>query len=49
MKTENVAGLAKREGLNKSTACFLVFLHVGAVAALFMFSWKALADRKSVV
>ena len=43
MKTENVAELAKRQGLNRFTAYFLVFLHVGAVAALFMFSWKALA------
>ena len=43
MKTENAAELAKRQGLNTFTACFLVFLHVGAIAALFMFSWKALA------
>ena len=43
MKSETVADLAKRQGLNTFTACFLVFLHVGAVAALFMFSWKALA------
>ena len=43
MKTENAAELAKRQGLNRFTAYFLVFLHVGAVAALFMFSWKALA------
>src|SRR5674476_615461 len=42
VKTENVAELARREGLNRATAYFLVFLHVGAVAALFMFSWKAL-------
>lgn len=43
MKTESVADLAKRQGLNRFTAYFLIFLHVGAVAALFMFSWKALA------
>jgi fatty-acid desaturase len=43
VKTENAAELAKRQGLNRFTAYFLVFLHVGAVAALFMFSWKALA------
>ena len=43
MKTENIAELAKRQGLNRFTAYFLAFLHVGAVAALFMFSWKALA------
>src|ERR1019366_4753932 len=43
VKTENVAELARREGLKRATAYFLVFLHVGAVAALFMFSWKALA------
>ncbi|MEO8595559.1 MAG: fatty acid desaturase [Candidatus Solibacter sp.] len=43
MKTESVADIAYRQGLNRFTAWFLVFLHVGAVAALFMFSWKALA------
>jgi stearoyl-CoA desaturase (delta-9 desaturase) len=43
VKTESVADIARREGLNKFTAYFLVFLHVGAVAAFFMFSWKALA------
>ena len=43
VKTESVADVANRQGLNRFTAYFLVFLHVGAVAALFMFSWKALA------
>ncbi|MCX6632868.1 MAG: fatty acid desaturase [Candidatus Solibacter sp.] len=43
MKTENAAELARRQGLNMFTAFVLVCFHVGAVAALFMFSWKALA------
>ena len=43
MKTESAAVLARRQGLNRFTAYVLVLLHVGAVAALFMFSWKAVA------
>src|ERR1039458_7488114 len=43
VKSENVVAVAKRQGLNYLTAFILVLLHVGAVAALFMFSWKALA------
>jgi len=33
----------QRQGLNWFTTLVLVFLHVGAVAALFMFSWRAFA------
>ena len=33
----------KRQSLNFFTAFILVVLHVGAIAALFMFSWKNLA------
>jgi len=33
----------RRQGLNFFTALILAVLHVGAVAALFMFSWKNLA------
>jgi stearoyl-CoA desaturase (delta-9 desaturase) len=33
---------AKRQGLNAFTTVVLVLLHIGAVAALFMFSWKVL-------
>jgi len=43
VKTENAAEIARRQGLNLFTAFVLAFLHIGAVAALFMFSWKALA------
>jgi stearoyl-CoA desaturase (delta-9 desaturase) len=43
VKTENVAEIARRQGLNWFTAVVLALLHIGAVAALFMFSWKALA------
>ncbi len=34
--------IIERKGLNWPTAIALVILHVGAVAALFMFSWRAL-------
>ncbi len=43
MRSENVAEIAMRQGLNKFTFCVLVLMHIGAVAALFHFSWKALA------
>ena len=33
----------EKEGLNWITTLFMVAFHVGAVAAFFMFSWKALA------
>jgi len=33
----------QRQGLNWFTTLILVFLHAGAVAALFMFSWRAFA------
>jgi fatty-acid desaturase len=35
--------LFERKGLNWPTAIALVVLHAGAIAALFMFSWRALA------
>jgi stearoyl-CoA desaturase (delta-9 desaturase) len=34
---------AKDESLNMTTTLVLVILHIGAIAALFMFSWKVLA------
>jgi fatty-acid desaturase len=34
---------AKEEPLNLTTTLVLVVLHIGAIAALFMFSWKVLA------
>ena len=43
MSKESVVVAAHRKGLNWATALVLAILHVGAVAALFMFSWKALA------
>lgn len=38
-----VAACPEQEGLNWITTLTLVALHIGAVAALFFFSWKALA------
>jgi len=35
--------LLDRQGLNWTTTTVLALLHVGAIAALFMFSWKAFA------
>jgi stearoyl-CoA desaturase (delta-9 desaturase) len=43
VRTENAVEIAHRQGLNWFTALVLVVLHAGAVAALFMFSWKAFA------
>jgi stearoyl-CoA desaturase (delta-9 desaturase) len=43
VKSDNVFAVARRQGLNYFTTFILVVLHIGAVAALFMFSWKALA------
>ncbi|TAN24586.1 MAG: acyl-CoA desaturase [Acidobacteria bacterium] len=37
----DLAGVARRQGVNWPTALALVVLHVGAVAALFFFTWKA--------
>jgi stearoyl-CoA desaturase (delta-9 desaturase) len=42
VKSETVVQAAKRQGLNKLTAIILVLLHLGAIAALFRFSWKSL-------
>jgi stearoyl-CoA desaturase (delta-9 desaturase) len=35
--------LLDRTGLNWITTVILVMLHIGAIAALFMFNWKAFA------
>jgi stearoyl-CoA desaturase (delta-9 desaturase) len=46
MHKDNVLPLgnpAKQERLNWTTTIVMIILHVGAIAALFMFSWKALA------
>ena len=32
----------KEKGVNWITTIFMVVFHIGAIAALFMFSWKAL-------
>jgi sn-1 stearoyl-lipid 9-desaturase len=45
MKLESVSLLRKQateEGINWVTAVFMVLFHLGAVAALFFFTWKAL-------
>jgi fatty-acid desaturase len=39
----NLNYYAKRQGMNTFTTVVLVFLHIGAVAALFQFSWTNLA------
>jgi stearoyl-CoA desaturase (delta-9 desaturase) len=41
--TTRLANPAKRERLNWTTTIVMAFFHVGAIAALFMFSWKAFA------
>ncbi|HYY59714.1 MAG TPA: hypothetical protein VE842_20460, partial [Pyrinomonadaceae bacterium] len=41
MRNQIVANQSKT-GINWGTAFFITLFHVGAVAALFMFSWKAL-------
>jgi stearoyl-CoA desaturase (delta-9 desaturase) len=46
MQTEKITqfgAASKNERLNWTTTIVMIFFHVGAVAALFMFSWKALA------
>ena len=43
MHTQTAAFYAKRQGLNWFTSLVLVVLHLGAVAALFCFSWQRLA------
>jgi stearoyl-CoA desaturase (delta-9 desaturase) len=42
-QTNPLFAIPEREGLNWPTTVALAILHVGAIAALFMFSWKALA------
>ncbi len=41
--TTNVLALPRREKPNFITTIVLIVLHIGAVAALFMFSWRAVA------
>ena len=41
--TTNVITVPSRDRLNWFTAIILAFFHVGAIAALFMFSWRSLA------
>src|SRR5579883_2039011 len=43
MHKETPAFYAKRQGLNWFTTLVLIILHIGAVGALFCFSWKRLA------
>jgi stearoyl-CoA desaturase (delta-9 desaturase) len=46
MQTEKITqfgAASKNERLNWTTTLVMVLFHVGAIAALFMFSWKALA------
>ncbi|HEY2015631.1 MAG TPA: fatty acid desaturase [Bryobacteraceae bacterium] len=43
MDTADVYLTSKTKGLNWFTTIVLVFLHIGAIAALFMFSWRAFA------
>jgi stearoyl-CoA desaturase (delta-9 desaturase) len=38
-----ITEIRKKESINRVTAIFMVIFHVGTIAALFMFSWKALA------
>jgi fatty-acid desaturase len=40
--------LPAKEGLNRTTTSVMVLLHVGALAALFFFSWKALAVAAAI-
>jgi stearoyl-CoA desaturase (delta-9 desaturase) len=42
-KKESIVVAARRQGLNRFTVLILVLLHMAAISALFMFSWKALA------
>ncbi len=41
--------IIKDAGINWMTAVFMVIFHLGAFAALFMFSWKALAVSLSLI
>ncbi len=43
MQNQRAAYYAKRQGLNWFTSLVLVVIHVGAVAALFCFTWQRLA------
>lgn len=38
----NISNVNKQGALNRTTAGFMILFHIGAVAALFMFSWQAL-------
>jgi fatty-acid desaturase len=43
MQKQDVEYYANRQGLNVFTTIVLIFLHIGAIAALFFFSWGRLA------
>ncbi|HUB31443.1 MAG TPA: fatty acid desaturase [Bryobacteraceae bacterium] len=43
MQNQRAAYYAKRQGLNWFTSLVLVILHLGAIAALFCFTWQRLA------
>jgi stearoyl-CoA desaturase (Delta-9 desaturase) len=43
LNRENVAQIAYRQGLNTVTTIALIALHLGAIGALFCFTWKAVA------
>src|SRR5216684_9109536 len=42
MHNEVMTTKDNNKGINWHTAAFMAFFHIGAVAALFMFNWKAL-------
>ena len=42
MHNEVMTAKDNNKGINWHTAAFMAFFHIGAVAALFMFNWKAL-------
>ncbi len=39
-----ITTLPERDGLNWPTTIIMILLHIGALAALFMFSWRVLAE-----
>ncbi|MBC7931473.1 MAG: acyl-CoA desaturase, partial [Rubrivivax sp.] len=43
MKRESEINNNKAGSFNWTTASFMIIFHLGAIAALFMFSWEALA------
>jgi len=47
-KLTRLDAAASKERLNRTTTAVMVLLHIGAVAALFLFSWKALAVAAAI-